>query len=516
MWKLTDQFCISTRNMSGEISTEVKAYPIRPTGIRACEDDISHENEDSEQLAATRWKEMKDLINKLHISPDLQAVKELAYLAYGIRRSVAFRNLISTQCQHRQRSKQILERIGKVSKFYRSALSLIRVATCATLRHKHIKVETIPSVSRKICILRDHSVKDMRMRLPAMAARTSLQTAEIQRLLRRWQKYVVHAEILLLIFYEEHPQIVLATRYIGISKRSCYLCANFIRLHNFFTVEGQHQQLYCLWTLPEEIIFESEGRAAKFTRSLSDLQILLTQRMIEATMPQHRPLAFFKESVANFSRATILARAQSLENLDMIMESKECLSLNTSIVPLDLAARNSDLRLERQETENLKTEQDSVTKQAKANRSSTSSSELVRSSIPDEEAVEHPPNQFARSPEFGCPTSNNSDGELPHARRRHHGYQRTRHREQRRRRRKSKQSPARHQTTTQTRKKRTKHSPRKGIAQVSSRVLATTRRDSKKNAPRKRKNSSVGCFAVLVAHLSSAGRAALNSFMGKQ
>lgn len=100
--------------------------------------------------------------------------------------------------------------------------------------------------------------------------------------------------MLLLTFYEEHPKMVLATNYIGISKRSCYLCANFTQFHYFFTVEDQHQQL------PAEIKFESQARGANFVKALSDLQLLLTQRVDEVTMPQHRPLAFLKESVANF------------------------------------------------------------------------------------------------------------------------------------------------------------------------------------------------------------------------
>lgn len=100
--------------------------------------------------------------------------------------------------------------------------------------------------------------------------------------------------MLLLTFYEEHPQITLATNYIGISKRSCYLRANFIRIHNVFTIEGQHQQLYCLWTLPEEIRFGSRDRGANFVEALTELQLLLAKRVAEVSLPLYRPLAFLK------------------------------------------------------------------------------------------------------------------------------------------------------------------------------------------------------------------------------
>lgn len=219
------------------------------------------EREDTERLAVTRWKNMRELIDKLHRTPDVETIKQLSRLAYDVRRCNAFRKLLSSQYQQRQRLSQILERVGKVAKFFRSVVGIIRVAGSTTLKNKHIKIETVPSISRRIEVLRNHSIPKMKTPIPEFSPS---QAVEMQRLRRRWYKYVVHAEMLLLTFYEENPDIVLATNYIGSSKRSCYLCANFIRLHNLLAVEGQHQQLYCLWTLPEVINFKSQERRANF------------------------------------------------------------------------------------------------------------------------------------------------------------------------------------------------------------------------------------------------------------
>lgn len=54
-------------------------------------------------------------------------------------------------------------------------------------------------------------------RAPALSGKLTSRAVEIQRLLRRWRKYIVHAKMLLLIFYEEHPEITLATNYLGTS-----------------------------------------------------------------------------------------------------------------------------------------------------------------------------------------------------------------------------------------------------------------------------------------------------------
>ncbi|KAF7866870.1 hypothetical protein EAF04_005711 [Stromatinia cepivora] len=365
--------------------------------------------------------------------------------------------------------------------------------------------QCIPSISRKVNVLRDHSIESMRMRKPAFSTKSRLQTVEIQRLLRRWQKYVVYAEMLLLTFYEEHPKIVLATNYIGISKRSCYLCAGFIRFHKFFSVEGQHQQLYCLWTLPAEIKFGSQAQGANFMKALSDLQLLLTQRVDEVTMPQHRSLAFLKESVANFSRATILARAHSLENLSTVIESDECLTSNIVHTPPNPGGEPPSVQLAREEKSKLETGQERVKEEAKTEISCSPLTEVEEPSPPDLGAVEHLQTQFAASPGLGISSSSDLGKELSHIGKRSQSNRcrRAEHRERRNRRRKSKRSPATQRSDRHARKKKTSAHSR---TQVPPQVPASTRRHPKIVSQKKQKNAIVGCLSMLVACLKSASR----------
>jgi hypothetical protein len=85
---------------------------------------------------------------------------------------------------------------------------------------------------RAISLLSSRRPVDLANRLPvALRPRLQRQTETANRFLRRWRQYVVHAEMQLLLFYETHADIRLVLKYIGLSKRSCYLCAAFIRFH---------------------------------------------------------------------------------------------------------------------------------------------------------------------------------------------------------------------------------------------------------------------------------------------
>ncbi|RDW88023.1 hypothetical protein BP6252_00055 [Coleophoma cylindrospora] len=59
----------------------------------------------------------------------------------------------------------------------------------------------------------------------------------------------IHAEIQLLFFYEQHPELQMP-RYICASKSACYLCNLFFTLHGSAHVPRTHGKLYPQWVLP--------------------------------------------------------------------------------------------------------------------------------------------------------------------------------------------------------------------------------------------------------------------------
>jgi OTT_1508-like deaminase len=271
------------------------------------------------RCAVSVLTDIVDLVRQICSSDNLQSVTSLASLSYQVRQSSSFRLLLGSvsQARHNQVSK-VMEKIGKICKFYRSAASFCDDMTC-------LKVETLTSQKRAICVLSSSNPADLINRVPpASRSRLHHQAGAARRLLRRSRHYVVHAEMQLLLFYDTQPDIQLAHNYIGISKRSCYLCATFIRFRGVFIVEGAHQQLCCLWTVPPVIAFRDKTRESHFVKALSSLcqNVEAKVKAIPARSCSQYP--FHGESVANFSRASLLNNADLTAKLtsDVLMTFK--------------------------------------------------------------------------------------------------------------------------------------------------------------------------------------------------
>ncbi|KAM6513476.1 hypothetical protein FALCPG4_015891 [Fusarium falciforme] len=77
------------------------------------------------------------------------------------------------------------------------------------------------------------------------------------RLLQRFDKLKssvseVHAEIQVILDAARHDRTgALTFKYVGCSKRSCFLCSRFVQNYGSFATRGCHGKLYDLWTVPE-------------------------------------------------------------------------------------------------------------------------------------------------------------------------------------------------------------------------------------------------------------------------
>lgn len=259
------------------------------------------------RLSQSRWAQMLAIIRQMSSSTEHQVVKSLASLAYEVRHSTSFRTMLQNLTWgERGDVFKIIEKIGKVARFYRSAITFVHTAAEFCSNSDGFTVEAVSSKLQCVNALSSRTVDQLNKRLPTSSIKLKAHSAEAQRLLERWKKYVVHAEMLLLLFYEEHPEIPKVKNYIGISKRSCFLCASFIRFHKVFTMEGDHKQLYCLWTLPASISFQNEAQRKRFSNALRDLCRLVEEKKAAICAFSYRPFAYNTESVANFSRVSLL------------------------------------------------------------------------------------------------------------------------------------------------------------------------------------------------------------------
>ncbi|KAL9633968.1 MAG: hypothetical protein Q9204_003187 [Flavoplaca sp. TL-2023a] len=111
----------------------------------------------------------------------------------------------------------------------------------------------------------------------------------------RWK---VHAEIQILLFYEQNPSRV-PPRIIGSSKSACYLCDLFIQLHGHFQVPRSHGKLYDRWILPEEAL--DHLSASPHLRSVVDrFNAKLEAQTLDILANKRKPYPHPAESVLIF------------------------------------------------------------------------------------------------------------------------------------------------------------------------------------------------------------------------
>ena len=173
-------------------------------------------------------------------------------------------------------------------------------------------------LGRKIVI---EAVPTSRIQVPELANRKAAQLRaraghkfrwddEIKfgRMLERWPRYRQHAELQLIVFYEENPHIHLYSKYIGCNKQACYLCFSFIKHHARFEVDGGHQSLYSLWTVKDTINFSTLESAQAFQSALRKVCLDVEEKFqqLKAAKWHRHGFATANESVPNLSRMSLV------------------------------------------------------------------------------------------------------------------------------------------------------------------------------------------------------------------
>lgn len=157
--------------------------------------------------------------------------------------------------------------MSKIGCYYRIACDLINAARSPehTL-FRRISVRPIDKHHVDMAFMADHSggfdqaaqrvTGSSHQRLLNTYASQSLSAARTDfqsRMSNCPVSWKVHAEIQLLLFYEQQPHVS-RPRIIGSSKSACYLCDLFIQLHGEFSNPRTHGKLYDRWILPEHAV----------------------------------------------------------------------------------------------------------------------------------------------------------------------------------------------------------------------------------------------------------------------
>ena len=273
-------------------------------------------------LCKHRLKRLRQLVAGISLSNPPSALQDMASLtklAFQIRRSCSFRKLVAYNISKSEKPgiavpelRDIVERIGQISKFYRASVTL--TTFLGKLQRLGLGLDIKAASTEKIEIpeLAFRTVADVQRR--GGDRFNSSSRAKIQGMINRWPAYREHVELQLIIFYEQHHTLTLFSPYIGCNKRSCYLCYNFIVEHGRFQVDGCHQALYSLWTIRESIFFANEERARVFNGAIKKLCLDLQQKVqAQKGLQWRRPrFSTHNESVANLSRVSLAVNDRSL------------------------------------------------------------------------------------------------------------------------------------------------------------------------------------------------------------
>jgi hypothetical protein len=115
-------------------------------------------------------------------------------------------------------------------------------------------------------------------------------------------KFVVHAEIQLLFYYELQPT-ALPPRLICSSKKACFLCSLFVELYGKFIIPSSHGKLYEKWTLPKRMDELRGGREKRigavmdrFNDAVED-ELRLEVRTVRRLYPSPIESAIFPSAV---------------------------------------------------------------------------------------------------------------------------------------------------------------------------------------------------------------------------
>ena len=108
----------------------------------------------------------------------------------------------------------------------------------------------------------------------------------------------VHAEIQILLFYEQLPTVRLP-RIISSSKSACFLCHLFISLHGRYLVPHTHGRLYPAWALPRWPINIPDDRQRDLSGTLERMNANLGSQAI-AQLQTERSITYYpNESLLN-------------------------------------------------------------------------------------------------------------------------------------------------------------------------------------------------------------------------
>lgn len=126
----------------------------------------------------------------------------------------------------------------------------------------------------------------------------------------------VHAEMQLLNFYDNNPERRPPFRFIGVSKKSCFLCQRFLASHpQSFNVSSCHQKLYLNWRPPPAADTTVYRQYKAIVTGLSKAMESIAKHDLQNRLGLHRPVP--PDSTAGVSASGLMDFKKGTRNISV-------------------------------------------------------------------------------------------------------------------------------------------------------------------------------------------------------
>lgn len=103
-------------------------------------------------------------------------------------------------------------------------------------------------------------------------------------------KLTLHAEMQMVVFYEGNPHLIPQMRFIGTSKKACFLCYEYLFQHPIrLQVSASHQKLYPTWMPPPYYRIPGRFKNAPFLKLSRKVELVTRQELKSSLTAARRP-----------------------------------------------------------------------------------------------------------------------------------------------------------------------------------------------------------------------------------
>lgn len=163
---------------------------------------------------------------------------------------------------NREQQPPWLESLRKIARYYAAVKLMVKLAMKQPAVMANIEISDIEATDQRSIALVNgkRHLQDILKYLDARGAAAAMERLEERlgtqdvagQLVKKCRsKLTLHAEMQIVVFYEVNPHLIPRMRFIGTSKKACFLCYEYLLLHPLrLQASASHQKIYPSWMPP--------------------------------------------------------------------------------------------------------------------------------------------------------------------------------------------------------------------------------------------------------------------------